>query len=87
MHTLLKNAVFNILELIKVQDTADQIKVVTDRQPTYEDYCSLLVSAEITYDNAHKSKGFNSRRDNVPRKVYKHQQVAKYHCTFDKTKT
>ena len=37
MHTLLKNAVNNILELRQVQDTADQLKVVTGSQPTYED--------------------------------------------------
>ena len=70
MHTLLKNAAFGILELRQVQDTADPLKVVTGREPTYEDYCSLLVSAAITYDDNHKPKTFNPRRDNDSRKVY-----------------
>ena len=45
MHTMLKTAVFGIEELRAVQNTADQLQVFTGKGQTYEEYCTLLISA------------------------------------------
>ena len=71
MHTMLKTAVFDIEELRAVQNTADQLKLFTGKGQTYEEYCTLLISAATSYDDNHKPKSFMSRRNNN-RKVYQH---------------
>ena len=72
MHTMLKTAVFDIEELRAVQNTADQLKVFTGKGQTYEEYCTLLISAATSYDDNHKPKSFPSRRN---RSVYQHDST------------
>ena len=71
MHTMLKTAVFDIEELRAVQNTADQLKLFTGKGQTYEEYCTLLISAATSYDDNHKPKSFSSRQNNT-RKIYQH---------------
>ena len=78
MHTMLKTAVFDIEELRAVQNTADQLKVFTGKGQTYEEYCTLLISAATSYDDNHKPKPFLSRRNTNNRKIYQHDMVYNY---------
>ena len=56
-----------------MQDTDDQLKVNTGITQTFEQYCSLLISAATSYDNIHKPKGFSSSKpNNNNRRVYQH---------------
>ena len=70
MHTMLKTAVYDIEELRMVQNTADQLKIFTVKGQTYEEFCTLLISAATSYDDHHKSKCFLSRRNTNNRKFY-----------------
>ena len=72
MHTMLKTAVYDLPELRAVQNTADQLKIFTGKGQTYEEYCSLLISAATSYDDHHKPKSFLSRRNTNNRRVYQH---------------
>ena len=55
------------------QNTADQLKIFTGKGQTYEEYCSLLISAATSYDDHYKPKSFISRRNNNNRIVYQHE--------------
>ena len=69
-HTMLKNAVYDTSQLRHVQDLADQLKISSGRSQTYEEYCSLLVSAAISYDNVNKTTAsFNQGK----RRIYQHE--------------
>ena len=58
--TLLKNSVSLVPELRAVQTTADQLKAAPGNTlQTYDQYCTLLISAATTYDdNIKRSSGF-----------------------------
>ena len=56
-----------------VQNTADQLKIFTGKGQTYEEYCSLLISAATSYDDHHKPKSFLSRHNTNNRRVYQHE--------------
>ena len=68
---MLKTAVSDIQELRYVQDMADQLKISTGRAQTYDEYCSLLKAAAITYDNSNKPKP-SSYSHHQKRRVYQH---------------
>ena len=49
------------------------MKVLTGKSQTYEEYCSLLVSAAITYDDTRRPKLFFSmKNNNNSRSIYQH---------------
>ena len=50
-HTMLQNLVKSIRELRNVVDQADQHKTHTGNKISYDQYCDLLISAAIAYDN------------------------------------
>ena len=69
--TLLKNSVSLVPELHAVQTTADQLKTAPGNAlQTYDQYCTLLISATTTYDDNIK------RSSGVPRpslRIYQHE--------------
>ena len=68
---MLKNAVYDVPQLLHVQDLADQLQISSVRAQTYDEYCSLLVSVAISYDNVTKpASSFN--RNNNKRRIYQH---------------
>ena len=70
---MLNSAVPNVEELCVVQNTANQLRVITGKIQSYEYYCSLLVATAITYDDKHKPKSFLSGKpNNNSRKIYRH---------------
>ena len=50
---LLQNAVHPIMELRQVKLQAEQFKTQSRKELTYEEYCSLLLSAAQQYDMQH----------------------------------
>ena len=68
---MLNNAVYNISQLLHIQDLAYQLHISSGRAQTYDEYCSFLVLAAISYDNVHKTAAsFN--RNNNKRRIYQH---------------
>ena len=52
-HTLLQNAVHSIPELCAIKVQAEQLKTHTGKALTYDQYCSLLLSAAQQHDRQH----------------------------------
>ena len=70
---MLKTVVEDIPELCAVQDTVYQLMLFTGKEKKYKEYCSLLVSDNITHDDKRKSKSFFLRKStNNNHNVYEH---------------
>jgi hypothetical protein len=51
---MLQSAVHSVSELRQVKTNAETLAVKDNKEITYEDYCTLLESAAVEYDQAHK---------------------------------
>ena len=70
---MLKTVVWDIEELRVEQNVSDQLKVLTGKSQTYEEYFSLIVSSAITYDDNRRPKPLFSRNNNNnSRSIYQH---------------
>ena len=67
--TMLQNAVHPIMELRQVKLNAAQLKTFTGKDLTYDEYCSLLLSAAQQYDNQMRNTGHKIAK----RRVYQHE--------------
>ena len=66
--TLLQNAVHPIMELRQVKLQASQFKTHTGKDLSYDEYCSLLLSAAQQYDAQHS----HNTQKMVKRRVFEH---------------
>ena len=66
---MLENAVHPIQDLQAVKDQANQLQVRLGTAITYDEYCSLLLSAALTYDSQFTTK-VNSK--GTVRSLYSH---------------
>ena len=73
--TMLQNAVHPIMELRQVKLNAQQLKTFTGKDLSYDEYCSLLLSAAQQYDNQMRNSGKIAKR-----RVYDHEI---YHNPMD----
>ena len=77
---MLENAVFPIQDLRTVKDQASQLQVRLGTTITYDEYCSLLLSAASTYDapflTAVSSRG-------TQRSVYAHDVTNDHDSTYN----
>ena len=67
--TMLENAVSSIQDLRAVKDQANQLQVRLGSAMKYDDYCSLLLSAALTYDSQIVT---NTNSRGARRSVYNH---------------
>ena len=77
---MLENAVFPIQDLRAVKDQASQLQVRLGTTITYDEYCSLLLSAASTYD-AQFTTNANSR--GTRRSVYGHEITNDHDSTYN----
>jgi hypothetical protein len=68
-HTLLQNAVHSIPELRAIKVQAEQLKAHTGKDLTYDQYCSLLLSASQQHDR----QNLNPSNKQAWRRIYAHQ--------------
>ena len=78
--TMLENAVHSIQDLRAVKDQANQLQVRLGTAITYEEYCSLLLSAALTYDSQFTTK-VNSK--GTVRSVYSHNTTNEHNSMYN----
>jgi hypothetical protein len=66
LQTMIQNAIKTQAALQVVQSQAQQFKVQNGKELSYQQYCALLESAAVAYDDTHKNKPRTNR------KVYSH---------------
>jgi hypothetical protein len=66
LRTMIQNAIKTQAALQVVQSQAQQFKVQNGKELSYQQYCALLKSAAVAYDDTHKEKPRTNR------KVYSH---------------
>ena len=76
--TLLQNAVHPIMELRQVKLQADQLKTHMSKDLTYDEYCSLLLSAAQQYDTQHNS----SVNKLAKRRIYEHDFLDSHDTSY-----
>ena len=78
--TMLENAVSSIQDLRAVKDQANQLQVRLGTQISYDEYCSLLLSAALTYDSQFAT---NVNSKGVRRGVYNHNIINDHESNFN----
>ena len=78
--TMLENAVTGIQDLRAVKDQANQLQVCLGTPITYDKYCSLLLSAALTY-NSQFATIVNSK--GVQRGVYNHNFITDHESSYN----
>ena len=84
--TMLQNAVHPIMELRQVKLNAQQLKTFTGKDLSYDEYCSLLLSAAQQYDNQMKGGNKIAKRRVYEHDIYQHHmddQDNWYDASFD----
>jgi hypothetical protein len=66
LRTMIQNAIKTQPALQVVQSQAQQFKVQNEKELSYPQYCALLESAAVAYDDSHKDKPCTNR------KIYSH---------------
>ena len=78
--TMLENAVAAIQDLRTVKDQASQLQVCLGTPISYDEYCSLLLSAAMTYDSQFAT---NTNSKGVRRAVYNHNHINDHESVFN----
>ena len=78
--TMLENVVSSIQDLRAVKDQANQLQVRLGTSITYDEYCSLLLSAALAYDSQFAT---NVNSKGVQRGVYNHNIINDHESSFN----